>query len=189
MQNRPIHTLRAATFHALLAAFATLGCDVSEEELTDEELFDNDPTEEEDLSAEELAFSGHGETERATCFQNGCNGLDPATTPCASDAVTVQTKSIYANKAGQSTNVGYVQLRWSGSCQTNWARVTRTDGFYLEGMNARVTRNDGRSYLASRMGETTIWSPMVYAPNPYCARAYGLIDLSSVSGMATTNCF
>ncbi len=154
-----------------------------------EEMREDELIEAEGSSREQLAFAASGGTKLVTCSGNGCNGLDPETTPCASDAITAQTKSIYATISGKSTYVGYVQLRWSNACKTNWARVTRTDGAFKEGMNAQVQRSDGFQKFASKKGYTTIWSPMVYAPSPFCAKANGLIDLSITSGYAQTNCY
>lgn len=120
-----------------------------------------------------------------TCSQNGCNGVDPNTTPCATGAVTIATTSIV--RSGTSVVIGQVELRWSQSCGTNWSRVTRTDGAFAEGMIATVTRSGGPSFTDSKTGFTTIWSPMVYAP-VVCSSAFGLIDESFTSGSATTPC-
>lgn len=122
-----------------------------------------------------------------SCSGNGCNGVDPNTTPCASDAVSVAgaTRSIFRN--GTSIVIGQVELRWSASCGTNWARVSRTDGAFAEGMYATITRSDGVSYTDFHTGFSSIWSRMVYAPT-VCAAATGLVDESFISGQATTPC-
>jgi hypothetical protein len=135
----------------------------------------------EPLSEEEVATAQSALT---SCTGAGCNGLDPSTTPCASGATTVATKPIYRNNT--NIQIGYVELRWSSTCGTNWARVTRTDGAYAEGMYATVTRADGLSYTDFHTGYTTIWSRMVYAPNA-CAKARGLIDESWTSGSGETS--
>lgn len=56
-----------------------------------------------------------------TCSRNGCTGLDPNATGCSADATTLLSKNI-VNSSGQS--IGKIELRWSPTCQTNWARVT-----------------------------------------------------------------
>jgi hypothetical protein len=151
---------------------------------------DLDEIEDEDMltAEDQLPPENDGEVFRASCSGNGCNGIDPSTTACPNDAFTAQTRSIYRNT--DNKYIGYVELRWSPTCKTNWARVTRTDGYYLEGMDAMVTRYGGTpvQQFSSHAGYTTIWSNMVYAPSPYCAQAFGLIDQSFTSGSAYTNC-
>lgn len=122
-----------------------------------------------------------------SCSGNGCNGVDPNTTPCASDAVSVAgaTRSIFRN--GTSIVIGQVELRWSASCGTNWARVSRTDGATADGMYATIRRSDGATYTDFHTGFSSIWSRMVYAPT-VCAAATGLVDESFISGQATTPC-
>ena len=122
-----------------------------------------------------------------SCSGNGCNGIDPNTTPCASGAVTVagSTRNIYRN--GTSILIGQVELRWSAACGTNWARVSRSDGAVAEGMYATITRADGLSYTDFHTGFYTIWSRMVYAPSQ-CASARGLVDQSWTSGSNSTPC-
>ncbi len=94
---------------------------------------------------------------RVTCSGNGCNGLDPEQTGCAADAYTVKVSG-----GTVSFRTGSVELRYSPSCGTNWARVFSTVG------NARLTvsirrTNDGLFYFTVGSG-TRLWSPMVYAP-------------------------
>jgi hypothetical protein len=129
-----------------------------------------------------------GTTEQLiSCSGNGCNGVDPNTTPCASDAVSVAgaTRNIFRN--GTSILIGQVELRWSASCGTNWARVSRTDGAIGDGMYGTIRRSDGVSYTDFHSGSSSMWSRMVYAPT-VCAAATGLVDESFISGEATTPC-
>ena len=92
-----------------------------------------------------------------TCFGNGCNGLDPIATGCASDAITVPVDG-----GTVSFRTGTIELRYSPTCGTNWGRVTSSVG------NAQLTvsirRKDGLFYLTVGNG-TLLWSQMVYAPN------------------------
>ncbi len=160
-----------------------------------EDSFDDEETlelEAEDFDPEAEPPENAGQALRAACSGNGCNNIDPATTSCPTGAYTVQTKTIYRN--GTTTPIGYVELRWSPSCQTNWSRVTRTDGAYAEGMYATIKRYSNNvlvnSYTKFKSGSTQMWSNMVYAPNPpYCATATGLVDQSWTSGSATTGCY
>jgi hypothetical protein len=95
---------------------------------------------------------------RVTCSGNGCNGLDPEQTRCAAGAYTVRVSG-----GTVSFRTGYVELRYSPTCGTNWARVFSTVG------NARLTvsirrTNDGLFYFTIGFA-TRLWSPMVYALN------------------------
>lgn len=58
-----------------------------------------------------------------SCRGEACNGRDPGTTGCSERSATVETAEI---KDGQGHVVGWVQLRWSELCATNWARVENT---------------------------------------------------------------
>jgi hypothetical protein len=93
-----------------------------------------------------------------TCSGNGCNGLDPEQTGCAAGAYTVNVPG-----GTVSFRTGYVQLRYSPTCGTNWARVISTSGSVQLTASIRRT-TDGLFYFAVGSG-TLLWSPMVYAPN------------------------
>lgn len=60
-----------------------------------------------------------------SCRGEACNGQDPGTTGCAKGATTAATAEI---RDGQNRVVGWVDLRWSELCATNWARVENTSG-------------------------------------------------------------
>ncbi|TMF45805.1 MAG: DUF2690 domain-containing protein [Chloroflexi bacterium] len=94
---------------------------------------------------------------RVTCSGDGCNGLDPEQAGCAADAYTVKVSG-----GKVSFRTGYVELRYSPTCGTNWARVISTVG------NAQLTvsirRKDGLFYFSVGSG-TRLWSPMVSAVN------------------------
>ena len=57
------------------------------------------------------------------CSGSGCDLQDPIAMNCVEDSYIVGTAII-----GDSAEKGYVDLIWSPSCQTNWARVTSTVG-------------------------------------------------------------
>lgn len=66
------------------------------------------------------------------CVGTGCNGKDPEAAGCAERAGTVERRNVFG---AQGRELGWVELRWSGRCQTNWARVENTSGI----PNLRVT--------------------------------------------------
>jgi len=49
-----------------------------------------------------------------------CDGKDPSATNCSDDGKTIGSSGIWDG----GTEVALVDLRWSNTCQTNWARVT-----------------------------------------------------------------
>ncbi|MEU5219929.1 DUF2690 domain-containing protein [Streptomyces sp. NPDC020807] len=52
----------------------------------------------------------------APCRAETCNGLDPLTTHCDIAARTVKSAPLPGG--------GRLELRWSATCQANWARVS-----------------------------------------------------------------
>lgn len=64
-------------------------------------------------------------TPGVTCTGRSCNGLDPGTTGCSARSSTV-AKADVPTTSGQT--VGWVDLRWSELCQTNWARIQNETG-------------------------------------------------------------
>src|SRR5260221_12944894 len=84
----------------------------------------------------------HGNnTGSESCYFNpsagNCNGTDPQTVDCTFDAYTVggvQTP-IIANGA----SIGYLELRYSPHCGTNWARTTITNSAYVSPLYVRDT--------------------------------------------------
>ncbi len=105
---------------------------------------------------------------KVTCSGNGCNGKSPATTGCETGAYTVQT-AVFSNS--------YVELRYSPTCGTNWARTTSKVG--PANLVARVQRIDGLTYTFSSGKFNYAFSAMVYAPTVK-ARACG--GVNGISG-------
>lgn len=116
-----------------------------------------------------LAPVGHADTVAVTCYGDYCSGQDPTTTGCDQDAVTLESVPI-------STGAGQLDLRWSPTCKTNWARwqqyptgclncaptalyavqdtgYSQTVDFYADGAVNLDTENGG-----------TYWTPMIYSP-------------------------
>jgi hypothetical protein len=63
-------------------------------------------------------------SESPSCYGAGCEGIDPATTNCTDDAVTLLSR-----RADVGTrDWGVLELRYSPSCHSNWARFTPWGG-------------------------------------------------------------
>ena len=58
-----------------------------------------------------------------TCSGTHCNGQDPEVTGCAERTGTSERVEIVDR---QGLVVGWLELRWSRICETNWARVGNT---------------------------------------------------------------
>ena len=111
----------------------------------------------------------HGtNTGSESCYQNpgagNCTGTDPQTVGCSTDAYTVggvQTP-IMAN----GVQIGYLELRYSPHCGTNWARTTITSSAYVSLLYLRDTYVSGAAGRAvGHFNDQSVrYSAQVYAP-------------------------
>jgi hypothetical protein len=116
----------------------------------------------------------------ATCGGTGCDHTDPYTSGCAGPGASyyvVATTPIY--KGSTKVQAGYVQLWYSSTCGTNWARtVVFNDGlndvFYVK---TGVATTDGRSDVYDQFPGTS-WTNQLYAP-AVKAQACGEIEADS----------
>lgn len=104
------------------------------------------------------------------CYGDYCSGLDPQQTGCANDAYTVASY----NEAAAS-----LQLRWSPTCKTNWARlvVYPTGNSHAFNYGALVAHQDtgyeqstSTPIVTGTTSSTTFWTPMIYSP-VHCVKA------------------
>ena len=108
-----------------------------------------------------------------SCSGHGCDYKDPKATGCDAGAVTVHSIS---------TRFGRVDLRWSGTCQTNWVRVNTTQSLrrlemdIIEGYHGHEA-----DFVLSPDPAGTHWGNMVYAPG--CATGFVLMTLYSGDGV------
>ena len=96
----------------------------------------------------------------ADCRTTDC---DPDGSSCQNDAVTVEVARIYEG----DLYVGNVELRWSASCQTNWARLNAVASGDVQ--VALWTDNKVACVLqytvsATSGGYRTLWTKMYKAP-------------------------
>ncbi|MGW5775256.1 DUF2690 domain-containing protein [Streptomyces sp. NPDC003863] len=103
-------------------------------------------------------FSGSAQAGSGYDFQN------PANTSCASDAYTAKSTGLYAQNGGP--RVGTVQLRYSPSCRTVWARVY-SDGSHVDGSTFRQETNTYSGHCISGvlwdsgLGQYYCYTPML----------------------------
>lgn len=103
------------------------------------------------LGAFVLAASLVGTAAPAQAATYPYDGQYASNTSCNKDAVTKASANI--NSAAWGTRVGYIELRYSPSCRTTWARLTSLltyDPYNLGAASAAITRNnDGKKYWCS----------------------------------------
>jgi hypothetical protein len=115
-----------------------------------------------------------------TCSGTGCDHLAPYATGCAGPGTSygvVASTPIY--KGSTNVQAGYIQLWYSSTCDTNWARIV----VYNDGLNdifyvkSGVYTKDGRSDTYDKYAGTS-WTSQLYAPTVQ-ARACGEIEADS----------
>ncbi len=104
------------------------------------------------------------------------DGKSPTYNNCAGTAVTKDKKWIDSNS--------YVELKFSTTCKTAWAKVTVTrPAVYNHEADARIVRStDGKAYTCEssggngvvNKGQTSCYTPMVYDLDPRTAQAQGI---------------
>jgi len=93
-----------------------------------------------------------------------CSGQDPQVTGCAADAQTVAWEDLPGAR---------LEVRWSPTCKTNWARYQQYPrGWYMGNVPVTLRAVQDTGYMQSHVyGEnnppaegTTTWTPMIYSP-------------------------
>jgi hypothetical protein len=118
-----------------------------------------------------------------SCYASSCTGLAAASTTCVDDAEIIYTTDIYDG----STLVGNIELKYSPSCRTTWARVASK---YDYGGWARIQSNNSETLYEYCEGSTGCNTDMIDDAN-LTSYATGLVfvDSSGDSASATTNSF
>jgi hypothetical protein len=91
-----------------------------------------------------------------TCYGDYCSGQDPEGSGCSADATT----TAHARIPGTLVNV---ELRWSPTCKTNWARTT-WDADPASALRA-VQCPTGYTQGYSGTNGSFYWSKMIYSPS------------------------
>lgn len=102
-----------------------------------------------------------------TCYGDYCSGQDPEATGCAKDAVTLEALQT-------DTGGGRLELRWSATCKTNWARWQQYPvGWCLNCTPLSLVAVQDTGYTqkvdwfeagTSPNAGDTYWTPMIYSP-------------------------
>lgn len=103
------------------------------------------------------------------CYGDYCSGKDPGATGCANDAVTVSATDFRG---------GRLELRWSRTCQTEWARLQIYPGGFAYTLSAvQDTGYTQSKQWPSGTGQGTYWTNQIYSP------------VRRVQARATGSCF
>jgi len=136
----------------------------------------------------------HGPTMgSASCFQfpsaTNCNGTNPMEVECSADAYTVLNQQTPIVDQTNGTLIGYLELRYSPHCGTNWARTTFTNAAYINPLYQRDTYVSGAAGRADDPffnDEPVRYSAEIYAPSTTeCANVKvteGIIVIAQVTG-------
>lgn len=120
------------------------------------------------------------------------DGTNPIKTGCARNATTV--RQVLLRDRYTNTIYGKIELRYSRSCRTAWARLTSFgpacvpgDDYCGDGL---ITRNsDGRRFQCSlSRGQKTCFTPQVSNAG-VTAYAVGTVDRGAYSGTGRTGSF
>lgn len=106
-----------------------------------------------------MALISAANASAATCYGDYCSNKDPQSTGCSSDARTVSYTDVYHSRS----YVGFLELRWSPSCKTNWARFTPQSGLNYKVRAVQPETGyavDWRQYSPWQTG----WSNQIYSP-------------------------
>jgi hypothetical protein len=116
------------------------------------------------------------------------DGKDPISTGCANDAQTMALSHLHTADTSFWSKA-YVELRYSATCHTAWARLSNAYGpIYASssGGFAFIHRGtDGKQYscsLTSQSDTSSCYTAMVYDKDPIRSRAYGEDDDWSYDG-------
>lgn len=121
-----------------------------------------------------------------SCYGDYCSGQDPAATGCSAGSVTVSATNVYMNYwLSQGHYVGYLELRWSPTCKTNWARFTPQAGFSYRVEAIQPETGYTQSWNAGPW--QTAWTSQIYSPVK-CVYARVVSTAWDYTGNAKTAC-
>jgi hypothetical protein len=127
-----------------------------------------------------------------SCYQfpnaGNCNGTNPVTVGCSADAYTVGNTQTPIYDVTNGAYIGYLELRYSQHCGTNWARSVFTNPAYVSPIYQRDTFVAGSgSQEDDRFNDQSVrYSAQIYAPTATeCANikvTEGPITVAQVQG-------
>ena len=93
-----------------------------------------------------------------SCYGDYCSGRDPQSTGCSADAYSFASARI----PGTSS---FIELRWSPTCKSEWARVPASWGKSYPNNPRVVQRSTGYSQVGVVASNSSYsWTRMIYSP-------------------------
>ena len=90
-----------------------------------------------------------------SCYGDYCSGLDPQTSGCSADAYTLASSF-------DSNTGALVELRWSPTCKTEWARANTTSPGWIKAVQSTGYTQWG---TLTQAGSSNSWSRQIYSPS------------------------
>ena len=118
----------------------------------------------------------------ATCYGASCDGLDPVTTGCSSDAIVISSGPIDDIYFG-SGQIGTVYYRWSPTCQAGYAETVTEEG-NAAFIQARIWGSSA-NYFRNANNTSNVKSPLLSASSSCDLYATGIIRLGAVGSSPT----
>lgn len=128
------------------------------------------------------------------CYGDWCSGKDPEATGCAADAETLAESEVFQDSTvvdadgghDQQDSVGELQLRWSPTCKTKWARLALHKAADITGVVAKQDTGYKQSFHTGgwwgATGPSISYTPMIYSPGE---PVYAYADGFRLSGNST----
>jgi hypothetical protein len=122
------------------------------------------------------------------CYGDWCSGRDPSSTGCANGSRTVASTEVSfvvtypgTDPSSEEVKAGWLDLRWSPTCKTNWARLT----LYRDAPFSELVATQDSGYAqhyrtAGHFGNTgggTFWTNMIYSPQRAVYASIGCANL------------
>lgn len=121
-----------------------------------------------------VALSSSSSARAVTCSGSGCNNTNPITTGCNADAATVK-------KVFPASGKARVELRFSDTCQTRWAK---TINISPNGLNYWANATLGYWYYGSQY---VAYGNTVYSNQRYGSGYQACGDVTSTAINTTIN--
>jgi hypothetical protein len=122
------------------------------------------------------------------CWGDWCSGQDPQATGCAKDGRTVTSVAVSftvvhpgTDPSSEEVDAGWLDLRWSPTCKTNWSRLT----LYRSAPFSEVVATQDGGYtqryrtvgLTGQTGAGTFWTGIIYSPQRAVYASIGCANL------------
>ena len=119
----------------------------------------------------------------ATCYGASCDGLNPVTTGCSSDAYVVSSGAV--NDIYYYDQIGTVYLLWSPTCQAGYTQTVTLEG-NAAFIQARIRNfGSGGDYFTNANNVSSVTSPLLSAGSSSNLCSNGHIRMGAVGSSPT----